>query len=228
MTNSTAAVTSSRDDEETFALVAEQLYTAVIGDILDTLGRRHQFLPAGIAPIERRMVLVGRAMPVLIQDVFDEPHEPFGRLTEALDQLRPGEIYVAHGGRTPCAAWGEIMTTAALVRGARGAVIDGYHRDTKRVLDLPFPVFSRGGYSQDAGARSVVTHVRVPVEIGDVRIEPGDLLVGDCDGVVVIPVALESQVLELALAKVDTEHQVRASIGEGMSATQAHARFGVL
>jgi regulator of RNase E activity RraA len=215
-------------DADRFALVREHLYTPVVGDVLDQLGRTHQFLPPAIQPLQRSMVLVGRAMPVLIADVFGPQRSPFGRLTEALDQLGSGEVYLARGGRTECAAWGEIMTATARVRGAAGAVLDGFHRDTVRVLEQDWPVFSRGRFAQDAGVRATVLDYRVPAEIGGVLVRPGDLVLGDLDGVVVVPAEIEDEVLERALTKATAENLVRQAIENGMSSTDAFATYGVL
>jgi 4-hydroxy-4-methyl-2-oxoglutarate aldolase len=216
------------DDAGRFEIIREHLYTAVVGDILDELGRLHQFLPQSLQAIGPGMALVGRAMPVLIADVFERPDPPFGRLTEALDSLRPGEIYLARSGRLECAAWGEILTTTAKARGAAGAVIDGYHRDTRKVLELDWPVYSRGAYGQDAGPRASVRDFRVPVQIGDVTVTPGDLLIGDQDGVVVVPADVEAEVLERALAKATAEGVTLEAIASGMSSSEAYATFGVL
>lgn len=215
-------------DAERFSLVESQLHTPVIGDILDAIGHHHQFLSPAIRPLHPSKRLVGRAMPVMISDVFGIPSKPFGRLTEALDALEPGEIYLARSGRLECAAWGEILTATARGRGARGAVIDGYHRDTHAVLAQDWPVFSRGPFAQDAGARAAVIDFRVPVEIDGVFIAPGDLLVGDIDGVVVVPRRVEEEVLERALQKVAAESRTRAAIESGMSSTTAYETFGVL
>jgi len=215
-------------DQGRFDLVNERLYTAVLGDVLDTLGYYHQFLPPQIRGMRPEMRLVGRAMPVLIADVFGPQPKPFGLLTEALDDLQPGEVYLARGGTQPAAMWGEILTATAQVRGARGAVVDGYHRDSVKVLGQGFPVFSTGAYALDSSVRTVVRDFRVPVEIGEVSISPGDLVVGDIDGVLVIPAAVEDEVIERALAKAATENVVRIAIEAGMSATEAFARHGVL
>lgn len=215
-------------DPDRFQLVREQLYTPVVGDILDSMGRLHQFLPAGIRPIRPEMVVVGRAMPVLITDVFRPVKEPFGQMMEALDSLRPGEVYLARSGRLDCSAWGEILTVTARVRGAVGAVIDGFHRDTGRVLAQDWPVFSRGSYAQDAAARSSVIDFRVPAEIEGVQVTPGDLVFGDVDGVLVVPRSIEDEVLEAALVKANAENTTRAAIEEGMSSRAAYERFGVL
>jgi 4-hydroxy-4-methyl-2-oxoglutarate aldolase len=216
------------DDASRLALVRDHLYTPVLGDVLDQLGRQHQFLPPTIVPVRTDFVLAGRAMPALVADVFGPQPKPYGRLTEALDQLRPGEVYLAHGGRAEAASWGEILTVTAKVRGAVGAVIDGFHRDTPQVLTHDWPVFSRGAYAQDSGPRASVIDFRVAVEIGGVWIEPGDLVVGDRDGVLVVPRAVEDEVLERALVKASTENEVLKAIENGMSSTEAFARYGVL
>jgi regulator of RNase E activity RraA len=215
-------------DQQLRSVVLENLYTPVIGDVLDTLGRRHQFLPPQIRGLTPSMKLVGRAVPVLIVDVFEPQRRPFGRLTEALDSLTDGEVYLARNGRTQCAAWGEILTATARTRRAAGAVIDGYHRDTPRVLEQDWPVFSRGSYAQDAGVRTSVVDYRVPVQIGGVQVCPGDLVVGDVDGVVVIPAELEDEVIERALIKASAESLVRTAIEGGMSSTAAFAEYGIL
>jgi len=215
-------------DAERLALVCDRLYTPVVGDVLDQLGRTHQFLPQAIHALRPDVVLVGRAMPVLITDVFEAQRSPFGRLTEALDQLEPGEVYLARNGRAQCAAWGEILTATARARGAAGAVIDGFHRDTIRVLEQDWPVFSRGSFAQDAGIRTSVVDYRVPLEIDGVLVSPSDLIFGDIDGVVVVPRAVEDEVLELALTKAAAENVVRQAIEDGMSSTDAFATYGVL
>lgn len=216
------------DDSAKFELIRKSLYSPVIGDVLDGIGRTHQFLPPDIRPILPNMVLVGRAMPVLIADVFGAQARPFGKLTEALDSLQAGDVYFARTGRLNCASWGEILTTTARIREAAGVVTDGFHRDTSRVIAQDWPVFSRGGYGQDAGVRASVIDFGIPVEMGALRVEPGDLVFGDMDGVVVIPRSIENEVLELAFNKVTAEHVTRAAIECGMSSTEAFATYGVL
>ncbi len=219
---------TTRTTDEKWDTYREALYTPVIGDILDELGFRRQFLPPSIQGITTRTKVIGRAMPVLIADVTGPQRKPFGRLTEALDQLEAGEVYIAQNATVPCSAWGEILTATARQRGAAGAVVDGYHRDTPRVLEQGFPVFSRGRYAQDAAVRASVIDFRCPVRIGDVEISPGDIVFGDLDGVVVIPTALADEVFERALAKARTENTVRAAIEAGMSSTEALRTYGVL
>jgi regulator of RNase E activity RraA len=217
-----------RDDQELFSLIGRLLYTPVIGDVLDTLGFWHQFLPQPVQPLTPEMRIAGRAMPVQITDAWGPQTAPFGRMTEALDALAPGEIYVATGGSQNCAAWGEIMTATAKTRGGAGAIIDGYHRDTPRVLEQDWPVFSRGRFAQDAGVRSKVVDFRCPIEIGGVQILPGDLIIGDLDGVIVVPQKVEEEVIAKAVEKATAEKVVRKAIEGGMSSTDAFHKFGIL
>jgi 4-hydroxy-4-methyl-2-oxoglutarate aldolase len=149
-------------------------------------------------------------------------------MTEALDALQKNEVYVATGGSINCAAWGELMTAAARTRGGAGAIIDGFHRDTPRVLEQNWPVYSRGRFAQDARVRSKVVAFRCPVEISGVQVLPGDLIVGDLDGVVVVPSAVEEEVIRLAIEKASKEKVVRRSIEDGMSATDAFMKYGIL
>lgn len=206
----------------------DELYTPVVGDVLDAIGFVHQFLPQPIQPMREEMKLIGRAMPVLMIDVFGPQKQPFGKLTEALDQLQPGEIYLAAGGLMRCAYWGELLTATARTRGAAGAVIDGFHRDTPQVLAQNWPVFSRGRFAQDSAVRTQVADYRCPIEVGGVQVEPGDLVFGDLDGVVVIPKRVEAEVIERALAKARAEKVVRRAIEGGMSSTDAFKTYGIL
>ena len=208
------------DDHTLFELIRAELFTAVVGDVLDTMGHQHQFLPPGIMPLENRMRLVGRAMPVLEADVFASSNDsigplagkPFGLLFEALDDLREGEIYIATGSSLRYALWGGLMSTRAIHLKAAGAILDGYVRDSNEIEALGFTVFCRGTYAQDQGPRGKVIDYRSPIEIEGIRIEPGDLLFGDREGVLVIPRAVEQEAVERALEKVRTENKVAIAI----------------
>lgn len=217
-----------KSDNDLFALCARELYTPVVGDILDDQGLTRQFLPQPIQPLRDEMKLAGRAMPVLMIDVFGKQKKPFGLLTEALDQLEQGEIYLASGGDMRCAYWGEILTATAKKRGAVGALINGFHRDTPKVLEQNWPVFSRGRFAQDSGVRTQVIDYRCPIDVGQATVQPGDLIFGDLDGVVVIPKKVEAEVIERALAKARGEKLVRKEIEAGMSSTAAFKKYGIL
>jgi len=215
-------------DADLFALFKNELYTPVVGDVLDELGFFRQFLPQPIQPMRLTDKLVGRAMPAVMIDVYGTQKKPFGKLTEALDQLEPGEIYVASGGAMRCAYWGEILTAAAKKRGANGAVINGFYRDTPKVLEQDWPVFGRGRFAQDSGVRTQVADFRCAIEIEGVWIEPGDLIFGDLDGVLVVPKKAEEEAVSRALKKARGEKQVRKEIENGMSATCAFQKYGIL
>lgn len=221
-------MTEWQSDSELFELIKTQLYTPVVGDILDKYGFTHQFLPQPIQPLLVEMKLAGRAMPALIIDVHGPQKKPFGKLTESLDQLQPGEVYLASGGEMRCAYWGEILTATARMRGAVGAVVNGFHRDTPKVLEQNWPVFSRGRFAQDSSVRSAVADYRCPIEIGQVHVEPGDIVFGDLDGVVIIPKRVEKQIILEALEKAAGENVVRNEIENNMSSTAAFQKYGIL
>jgi regulator of RNase E activity RraA len=223
--------------EAFFELIRRERYTAVVGDVMDSIGFRRQFLPPQIKPLRNDMIIVGRSMPVLEANVFTEAHDaasnsvmsrPFGLMLQALDDLRPDEVYVCTGASPEYALWGELMSTRAITLGAAGAVVDGYSRDTRGILQLGFPTFSYGGYAQDQGPRGKVIDFRVPLEIGGVRLEPGDLLFGDLDGVCIIPRAAEEEVVRKALEKAREESVLERALREGMSATEAFTRYGIM
>ena len=226
-------------DAELFALMRRELFPAVIGDVMDKLGLRRQFLPPEIRPLHDEMVVIGRAMPVLEADIggdVDTPAreiadplaQPFGLMFRALDDLKPGEVYLATGGSPTYALWGELMSIRASHLGAAGAVLDGYSRDTVGVLRLGFPTFSFGGYAQDQGPRGAVVDYRVPVTIGQVQIAPGDIVFGALDGVCVIPRAAEAEVIQAALVKVRGEKLVQQVLEDGGSAEAAFAKYGIM
>jgi regulator of RNase E activity RraA len=226
-----------KDDEALFALCRERLFSAVIGDVMDALGLQRQFLPPEIQPLDPEMVIVGRAMPVLEADDIggEAPSRtggdlgrPFGLMLPALDDLRPGEVYICSGSSPTYALWGELMSTAARNRGAVGAVVNGYSRDTKGILDIGFPTFSWGRYAQDQRVRGKVIDFRCRIRFGEVEITPGDLVFGDLDGVCVVPRAAENDVIAAALEKADGEKKVFLAIKGGMGAQEAWDKFGIM
>lgn len=215
----------------------EVLYTAVIGDILDELGHTHQFLPQAIQPLREDMVVAGRAMPVLEADDNggEGPgrnnsllNQPFGLMLQALDDLQPNEVYICTGSSFQYALWGELMSKAASNRRAAGAVVNGFSRDTRGILRQNFPCFSRGRYAQDQRPRGKVIDFRCTIVIDGVRIQPGDLIFGDLDGVLVIPRTMEEEVLTRATEKATGEKTVFNAISRGMGAQQAWDTYGIL
>ncbi len=214
-------------DTKLFRSICQTLYTPVIGDALQAIGLKQQVLPQSIQPAREWMRLIGRAMPVRMKDDDGSTKGQFGRLSKALDQLQQGEIYVASGGDSRCAYWGDLSTTIAKSRGAAGAIVDGFHRDTLRVLEHDWPVFSRGRFCQHSGFGTQVVDYRCSIEVGGVKVESGDLIFGDLDGIVVIPRRVEAEVIERALEKANDEKILRKAIESGMSGSDAFAKFGM-
>lgn len=200
---------------------------------MDKHGYTHQFLSPRIRPINKTMITAGRAMTVLemdIEKVTDSRilNKPFGLMLEALDDLKKNEIYLCSGASDTYALWGELMTARAKKLEAVGAVVDGYARDTKAVLTLDFPVFCYGNYAQDQGPRGKVADFRIPIKLGKVLVNPGDIVFGDIDGVCVIPRDIEEEIIMEALEKANGEKIVRSKIEEGMGACDAFTRYGII
>ena len=225
------------NDDELFKIAKKELFVALVGDILDTLGYHHQFLPPNIKPLDTKFVLIGRAMPVLEADVFEESAEntknplmkkPFGIMFEALDDLKKNEVYICTGSSPRYALWGGLMSTRAIKLGAAGAILDGYSRDTNEVLNLNFPTFSFGGYAQDQGPRGEVIDYRVPIEIKGTKINPGDIIYADRDGVLVVPKEVETKAFMGAIEKARGEQLVKKALEEGMSTVDAFNKFGIM
>lgn len=224
-------------DNELFSAIRRELFTCVVGDVMDKMGLFHQYLPPQIQPLREDMILIGRAMPVLAVDVFEETNpnsqnptmqRPFGMMLEALDDLRPNEIYLNTGSSPRSALWGELMSLRATKLGAAGAVLNGFTRDTRGIYDLNFPTFSWGRFGQDSAPRYKVVDFRVPIEIGAVRIRPGDILFGDIDGVVAVPAEIKDEVFAAAFEKIRGEKNVRKAIEKGMSAVKAFETYGIM
>lgn len=226
-----------KSDNELFKLIRAELFTAVVGDIMDKMGYLSQFLPPQIQPLRDDMLVAGRAMTVLEADSFGDSsastkntvmQRHFGLMLDALDDLKENEIYVCTGSSPSYAVWGELMSVRAMKLGAVGAIVNGYSRDTDKILELGFPTFSLGRYAQDQAPRGKVIDFRVPIKIGAVSIHPGDILIGDIDGVCVVPQVAEIPVIRGALEKVRGERAVKDAMLAGMSAKAAFDKFGIM
>lgn len=226
-----------KDDTGLFKIVRKELYTAVVGDIMDKMGLLHQFLPPQIQPLRSGMFVVGRAMPVVEADVLEsDSHKgnnpilkkPFGLMLEALDDLKKDDVYICSGASPDYALWGELMSARAIKCGAAGAVVNGYSRDTSGILKLNFPCFSYGRYAQDQAPRGKVIDFRVPLNINSILINPGDIIMGDIDGVCVIPQKAEEEIFSQAIEKARGEKMVLKKIQEGMGAKEAFEKYGIM
>lgn len=226
-----------KNDQELFDLSRRELFVAVVGDAMDKMGYTRQFLPPQVRPLRDDMVIIGRAMPVLEADCVDgispssnSPllERPFGLMLQALDDLRENEVYICSGASPDYALWGEIMSMCARNRKSAGAVVNGYSRDTPGILDINFPTFSYGPYAQDQAPRGKVIDFRCSIEMNGVRINPGDIVFGDIDGVCIIPTAIEEEVFTRALEKARGEKEVFLAVQAGMGAVEAWDRFGIM
>ena len=216
-------------EQEMFDTMRDRLNAAVISDMLDRLGAREQAMRADIRPVYQGAVVVGRAYPVLSTDVFELEDDPYRGEIEAVDSLKPNSVIVICTNRsTRTCLWGELLSTAARARGARGAVIDGYTRDVAQITAMQFPTFATGMNIVDSAGRSKVIAHGCPVDCGGVLVNPGDIVFGDIDGTVVIPKELEEKVVPLALEKVGKENSVRNELLKGAMLRDAYAKYKVL
>jgi 4-hydroxy-4-methyl-2-oxoglutarate aldolase len=214
-----------------FDVMAEKLYVAVISDILDSLGFRHQVLQPGVVPAkpDSSQVLVGRAATVLIGPQYEVVEHPYTDQIAAIDALRPGDVVVSGvGGMTNVAVWGELFSNAAKARGARGFLTDGCHRDTRMVLDLGFPVFSRGPRPVDVSGRGTVISIGRPVEVAGVIVRPGDVVFAEVDGVVIIPQDVAEETMSRAFEKVAKEDGAREDLRAGRLLSEVWSKYRVL
>ncbi len=205
-----------------------KLYTPVVADVLDRLGFRNQVMRADIRPLYSQAKTAGFAMTAhAVPAAQVAPAEPYKQELAAIDALRPDSVMVL-SACDGASFWGELVSTAARYRGCRGVVIDGYTRDTSAIITMQFPVFCRGIHPADSLGRIDVAARNVPIVCGGVAVHPGDLVLADHDGVVVVPHALAVNTLEAAEEKVRGENLVRQKLAEGMSMTEAFQRYGIL
>jgi 4-hydroxy-4-methyl-2-oxoglutarate aldolase len=220
-----------RGDSGFFAEIRQQLYTAVLSDVLDECGLRNQAMAARIRPLDEDIVMAGFARTGLFREVFHvSPHEnPYELEIKVIDDLKTDDVVVfGCGGSDRIAPWGELLTTAARSRGAVGAVTDGFVRDVRSIRKAKFPVFHGGIAPLDSKGRGKVAEIDVPIECAGVRVETGDLIFGDVDGVVVVPRQVEEKVLSRAFEKVTGENATRDELLRGAKLKDVYERYGVL
>jgi regulator of RNase E activity RraA len=206
-----------------------RLHPAVVSDCLDRLGLREQVLAPRIRPLTRESKVAGRARTVqcVPMDAVPENRDDWyrGELA-AVDALGPGDVMVV----STCEGsyWGELLATASRRRGARGLVADAYTRDTLALIEMGFPTFVSGIHCADSLGRIDVEAVGVEIMCGGVRVADGDLVLGDYDGVVIVPAAVAQEAVALAEEKVSGENLVRQKLEEGMPVAEAFRTYGVI
>lgn len=217
------------NDTELFDMMEDQLYAAVISDALDAVEYREQALRHTIRPLHPETVVIGRAMPVQCVDVYEIPDEPYQQEIAAVDSLKQNDVFVCSTNQsTRNCIWGELLSTAALARGARGAIIDGFIRDARQILAMGFPVFTTGLSPVDSSGRGDVVAYNIPIECGGVTVNPGDIVFGDADGIVVIPQAVETEVIAAAVEKVSGENRTRDALRNGATLREVYDKYGIL
>ena len=218
-------------DTALFESIGRDLYTAVLSDVLDELGYRDQAMPPSIRPLDDDLVMVGRARTGIYREVYSvvPGMNPYALEIALVDDLKPGDVAVLGcGGSTRIAPWGELRSTAARARGAAGCLTDGFVRDIKFIRKMRFPVFHGGIAPLDSKGRGMVAEIDVPIRCGGVAVSPGDLVVGDADGVIVVPRAVEVAALDKAFAKVRGENDTREELERGAKLADVFARHGIL
>lgn len=214
---------------ERFAQAQEYLYSAVLADVLDSLGQRDFGLPANLRPLQNDARLFGRAATLSTTTVAAVPEKPYALEMACVDALKPGDVLVATtNGDVSCALWGELLSTASRAHGATGAVIDGLTRDAGKIIEMGFPVFALGFSPLDSKGRIDAIAHNVPIRVGACTVRPGDYVFGDIDGLVVIPQEVAEQALTLAVAKAKGENTVREELAKGRSVAEVFAEYGIL
>ncbi len=204
------------------------LTVALAADALDALGRRAQVIGQPVGPIAPSFRLVGWARTIEVAPTDVMPEEPYVGEMAAIAALRDGDVPVYHVHREVDAAlFGELFSLAARSQGAVGAVLDGNVRDVRQMRELGFPVFASGVSPYDTRGRAEVVAHDVPIVCGGVAVASGDLVVGDDDGVVIVPADLVAPVLAEVVAKVRGEHGAKADILKGHSVHEVWDKWRV-
>jgi regulator of RNase E activity RraA len=212
-----------------FETIEEKLYSGVLSDILDEMGLRRQVMSGDIRPVYPEAVVAGRAATALSADVYDPEEDTLDAEIEAVDALKKGEVLLATtNGSTRAALWGELLSTASRAREARGAIIDGLTRDVRQIVEMRFPVFASGIRPISFKGRCRIIDHGCRIECGGVLVNPGDLVFGDVDGVVVIPSSVAEEAVSRALDVVEKENLTREELRRGAFLKDVYEKYGAL
>jgi len=214
-----------------FEQLRSKLYSAVVSDVLDALDSHNHVLRCQLPQLTgaKDKVLIGRCKTTLWADMAHEDSKPYELELKAVDSCKQDDVFIAAAnGSHRSALWGELLTTASMRTGSVGAIVDGLVRDQTKMNSMNFPVFAKGASPLDSKNRQKVIDLDVRVEIGGCLIYPGDIIIADNDGIVIIPQEFEEETIARALEKVSAENIVRDAIKNGLSATAAFKKYGVL
>lgn len=214
---------------DTFVSYRDVLFSAVLADVLDGLGHRHSALPAEIRPLRQEWKILGRAVTLSAVPVAHQPAKPYAVEMECIDSLKAGDVLVATtNGERESALWGELLSTTCRARSAAGVVLDGLTRDTAKILAMDYPVFAAGFSPLDSKGRLDGISYNRPICIGRCVVSPGDYVLADVDGVVVVPASMAEMAFPKALEKVSGENRVRDELANGRSVAEVFAEYGIL
>jgi 4-hydroxy-4-methyl-2-oxoglutarate aldolase len=217
-------------EHELFDYLTRHAYAAAFSDILDEGGYRHQAVSpdARIRPLSESFIAVGRAVTLINANDTNE-QDPYGLVIECIDALPRGSVLVTTG-KVPLAAgiMGELTATALRARGCRGAIVNGYTRDMRKLIDMAYPTFAWGASPIDTTGRARVVDYNIPITIGGVTVAPGDLVFADLDGIVVVPRTIEQEMLDKVLERIATESTVRKELAAGKPMSEVWSKYGVL
>ena len=206
-----------------------KLYSAVISDALDSLGYRNQSPEILFKAYSGINKLVGRCKTTLWSDIYENDPNPYELELKAVDGCQPGDILIAAaGGSVRSGIWGELLSTAAQNSGCQGVIVHGAVRDIAQMRTMKFPVFATANSVYDSLHRQRVTAIDIPVQLGEITFYPGALVFCDEDGIVVIPPEVEVETIKRAMHKVEAENITRDAIKNGMKATDAYEKYGIL
>ncbi len=207
----------------------DSLYPAVVADVLDTLGFPSQSLSTDLRPLTPQKKIIGKIFTALAHAVDAVPAEPYKLEIEAVESMVADDVFVVSTGQDrTCGFWGELLTTACLYKGVRGVVMDACTRDLWKIKEMNFPIFGIGFHPADSKGRVDISELQVTIQLGGVSIDPGDYLIGDEDGCVIIPSKVAARAVELALSKVSGENIARADLAAGVPMGAVFRKYGIL
>ena len=205
------------------------LYAAVVADVLDGLGFRNQTLPAHIHALTPSKKVHGRVFPAKAVTVCELPTEPYKLEIAAVETMTRGDVLVVDAGDDEtCGFWGELLTTACLFKGVHGVVMTACTRDLWKINELGFPVFGIGHHPADSKGRADIIEIGKPIIIGGVNTKHGDFILGDEDGVVIIPSEVAAETIRLANGKIHGENIARADLARGVPMGEVFRKHGIL
>jgi len=209
--------------------IKEKLSSSLLSDVLDAMGYRYQAMNEHLRPVYPGAVVVGMAHTMHMVDVHQHDIDTFPLQLKGIDALKKDDVMVvASNGSIQAALWGELLSTAARIRGARGAVIDGLARDIRLIEEMKFPVFASGCRPISSKGRVMAISYGEKIKAGGVYVDSGDLIVGDVDGIIVVPKIAVDEAVKLALERASKERVTRQELKAGSKLSDVYAKYGTI